>query len=191
VNVVLTETTVVFVGPLEQGSIAYVDGDWLPRDAALVDIDALIVTRPSDGDGVAQALGVLAAPVRETIAALGGRGEIVGDGAVAQVLRAELGVDTSESAPELIVDLTGDPECILSALRRLGDLGTLVLAGQAAGRQLDIDLYPDVHVRGLRLVGAPRTGDARAPAETRFSPPVAAQIGEPAPAGGQWYRISP
>jgi threonine dehydrogenase-like Zn-dependent dehydrogenase len=52
-----------------------------------------------------------------------------------------------------IVDTTGDPDAIADATRSLADLGTLVLAGETHGGTLAIDLYPDVHVRGLRMVG--------------------------------------
>ena len=42
---------------------------------------------------------------------------------------------------------------IVDATRRVADLGTIVLVGEALGRTADMNLYADVHVRGLTLVG--------------------------------------
>lgn len=61
--------------------------------------------------------------------------------------------DPGERAPTLIVERSGRPEAILAATRRLADGGRLVLAGDTPDGRLDIDLYPDVHRRGLTLVG--------------------------------------
>ncbi len=68
-------------------------------------------------------------------------------------------------APTCIVDTTGCPSAIVRASTRLADRGTLVLAGQPAGRRLSMSLYPDVHRRGLRLVGVapPLSGAHHAP----------------------------
>jgi hypothetical protein len=52
-----------------------------------------------------------------------------------------------------VVDTTGDPETIRSALDRVSDLGMVVLAGESSGRVLDLDLYSSVHRRGLFVVG--------------------------------------
>ena len=58
------------------------------------------------------------------------------------------------------MDTTGDPEVIRDSTRRLSAFGILVLVGEVLGRRLDIDLYPDVHQRGLRIVGvAPPLAD--------------------------------
>lgn len=86
--------------------------------------------------------------------------EVTGDGELATEVRGALAAVTDSQprnagrpagAPACIVDTTGQPEVIEAALTRLADLGLLVLAGPVS--ELALDLYPDVHVRGLRLVG--------------------------------------
>lgn len=190
---VVTAETVVFVGPLDAGHVAYVDADSLPGRGE-AEIEALVVPEGTTiDDRGARALGALSAPVREALASLTGRLEVVGEGAVARCIRAERSAQGSvEDVPDVIVDLTGDPEAISAALRRLADLGTLVLAGDSGARPVDLDFYPDVHVRGLRLVGVPGVGHVDAPAAaTPCDAPVEARVGRQVPAGALWYRASP
>jgi threonine dehydrogenase-like Zn-dependent dehydrogenase len=83
-----------------------------------------------------------------------------GRGIVSRLIREILSVQLvlpadQDSRPAAIVDATGDPARLVELTRRLADLGTLVLVGEPLGRSLDMQLYPDVHVRGLRLVGVP------------------------------------
>jgi threonine dehydrogenase-like Zn-dependent dehydrogenase len=59
----------------------------------------------------------------------------------------------SAEHPQAVVDATGDPAVIVDATRRVVDLGTVVLVGEALGRTVEMNFYPDVHVRGLTLVG--------------------------------------
>lgn len=78
--------------------------------------------------------------------------EVTGEGEVAAAVRAAVGTDAiTEMAPSCIVETTGRPEVIEQSLARLADLGLLVLAG--VPQALTIDLYADVHLRGLRVVG--------------------------------------
>ena len=81
--------------------------------------------------------------------------EIAGRGLIAQQVRLLVGApsETPVERPQAIVDTTGDPSVIAHATRRVADLGTVVLAGEPLGRQFELNLYPDVHVRGLTLVG--------------------------------------
>jgi threonine dehydrogenase-like Zn-dependent dehydrogenase len=95
---------------------------------------------------------------RDAAAAVeGGRGaaEVVGRGLVAARVRQLVGDRgrLSDQAPAAVVDTTGDPVVIRSALDRVANLGTIVLAGESAGRELDVDLYSSVHRRGLVVVG--------------------------------------
>ena len=55
----------------------------------------------------------------------------------------------------VIVEETGDPAEIEGALARAEDLGTVVLAAQVAEGEAMVDLYADLHVRGLTLLTAP------------------------------------
>lgn len=86
--------------------------------------------------------------------------EVTGCGVLAAYLH-ELAPDyvgrgSHDTRPAAVIETTGDPVVIAEATERLVDLGVLVLAGEPLGRRLDLDLYPDVHVRGLRIRGIPR-----------------------------------
>jgi threonine dehydrogenase-like Zn-dependent dehydrogenase len=124
------------------------------------------------------------------------RVHVVGTGAVAYVVRHRHAARRDEQGrPDVVVDLTGDPEVIRDAVRTVADLGTVVLAGSAMPPSLDLDTYPDLHVRGLRLVGVPMATAADQPltapcAEESPGPPAEVGLGVPVPAGARWYRIS-
>lgn len=161
---------VVLFADLPPGSLAYVDRDWLPAGSGVVPgivaapngVIAWCDGPPAEGwddaeTGTAAALALLAVS-REAAAVVEGLApvEVTGDGLVARRLRALLeGHVAGEGAerPEAIVDTTGNPATILDATRRVADLGTVVLAGECPGRPTELDLYPDVHVRGLTLAG--------------------------------------
>jgi threonine dehydrogenase-like Zn-dependent dehydrogenase len=97
------------------------------------------------------------------LAALGtDAAEVVGAGALADALRARL--PAPAAPPAAIVDTTGDPAAIADALARVDDLGTVVLAGPVPEGTVALDLYADVHVRGLTVVGVAPDGDGGAPA---------------------------
>jgi hypothetical protein len=126
--------------------------------------------------------------------------EVTGDGIIARRIRAIVGSapvpgTTGVERPGAVVDTTGDPAVILAATQRLTDFGILALVGEPLGRPLDLDLYADVHRRGLRVVGvAPPLSD---PVDTGGAPlphalepdPVAVAAGAPLPPGAAWYRI--
>ena len=95
------------------------------------------------------------------IAALPAEGsvEVTGDGEMAAELRSRLRerINGARDRIGAAVDTTGDPAVITDLLTRLADLGTLVLAGPPAPEPPALDLYADLHVRGLTVVGiAPR-----------------------------------
>jgi len=81
--------------------------------------------------------------------------EVTGLGPLADSLRADLGVAASsaESRPGTIVETTGETAEVIAALVRVRDLGTVVLAGPTTRDAAPIDLYADLHVRGLTVVG--------------------------------------
>ena len=79
--------------------------------------------------------------------------EIVGTGAFANDLRRILPPIQSSENPTLIVESSGDTSAIEAALDRVDDLGTIVLAGPLPELPLSLDLYSDLHVRGLTVVG--------------------------------------
>lgn len=179
-------------------TVAYIDAEWLVKEDA--DAPALTIepdatmrfgvrtatppagTEPDTAALLAFAsLAAAAAGLVEGVHAV----EVTGSGIVAELVRASVGTAPSGGTPHAIVDTTGDPVVIADATRRLADLGLLVLAGEALGRTGDLDVYPDVHVRGLRIVGAGPF--------LSHSLPAAAPTGMPAPADlsakAPWYRV--
>lgn len=187
----VSEAVVVFRGDVPRGSAAYVDREWLPVGGSGA-VPALVVAS-HDPDATAAAA-LLTVAQDAAAAAKPGSVDVVGAGMLAQLVR--LVTDGASERPHAIVDTTGDPAAIASALERVADLGTVVLAGESLGRRADLDLYCSVHVRGLTLVGIAGPVAAGAPAtdtamlaECRRAL-VPARFGEPAPSGGAWYRIS-
>jgi hypothetical protein len=188
VKAIVTSDGVLFSGDLPAGRIAYVDG---AQTNASGTVEAMIVEAGGEGDDPGAALSALLAPIRAALAAVEGALDVLGEGAVAAALRAERAGPAAGEPPAVVVDLTGDPERIRDATRRLADLGTLVL-GRDPAAPCDLDLYPDVHVRGLRLVGAPPAVGVRADGNGPSAQPdvVEARAGAPAPRGAALYRVS-
>jgi threonine dehydrogenase-like Zn-dependent dehydrogenase len=88
--------------------------------------------------------------------------EVVGTGALADevrrlLLRERVRLPRADERPTAIIETTGKPAALETALQRVDDLGTVVLAGPLPTRPLALDLYADLHVRGLTLVGVSRT----------------------------------
>jgi hypothetical protein len=75
-------------------------------------------------------------------------------------------------------------------------MGVLVLAGEPGDRALRLDLYPDVHLRGLQVVGVPPTRPDVLPSDLgaaaadylEVERPTAVRAGEPLPRAS-WYRL--
>ena len=129
--------------------------------------------------------------------------DVVGTGLIARQVRALLEESVSErrtERPRAIIDTTGAPSAIVDATRRVAALGTVVLVGEDLGRETDMNVYPDVHARGLSLIGIgpPLQNDAPF-AETGFNDDliascrkalVAVSPGAPLRPGAAWYRVS-
>jgi threonine dehydrogenase-like Zn-dependent dehydrogenase len=154
---------------LPAGASAYVDRDWLTDGAVAPPALRFIpdegftwptgVTVPSSGDAddeAARLLAALIAAVADAVPA-GGSVLVSGTGAVAQGVRTALGSRATAEAdrPDTIVETTGHPEAITEATERVADLGCVVLAATPRGGAMSFDLYPDIHRRGLRVVGVP------------------------------------
>lgn len=95
------------------------------------------------------------ARVAAVLEALGGAApvEIAGEGELADALRARLGNRLAGSGrPAAVVVASEDPDAIRAALSAVDDLGLVVLAAPVP-EPLALDLYPDVHVRGLTVAG--------------------------------------
>ena len=127
--------------------------------------------------------------------------DVVGAGIVASATRSYAGIPNGPPAarrPAAIVEATGEAANIREACGRVEDLGIVVLAGETNRRAVELNLYPDVHVRGLTLVGVPRPSeeDLLRTLDTRSEETEAAclaaltraQSGAPLPAG-TWFRI--
>lgn len=104
------------------------------------------------------------------------RVEIVGDGELAGALRDAVGTTARPGAGEVratwrralpgrlrgatgaerplaIAETTGEAGALAGAAARLADGGLLVLAGDGGPDTIALDLYRDIHRRGLRVVG--------------------------------------
>ena len=94
-----------------------------------------------------------------------GRGpvEVLGAGTLADRLRERLAPlpAPDRGRPRTVVETTGEPAQLARAFELVDDLGTVVLAGPLQGGAA-IDLYADVHVRGLTLVAIPPSSEDRA-----------------------------
>ena len=208
----------VVAGELPPGTTAYVDADWLPPEGP---VPALVRTgdgmlRWLDGEPVPEPPGLapdaaaalaLLAVAWAAAAAAGPVGpdsvRVEGRGLIADSIRRRLGLGRSGPlqgrSPAVVVDASGDPRTIEEATHHLRNLGTLVIVGQEAGRPLDLNLYRDVHKRGLRLVGIapPLAGplpapapDERAAAETAAAAVGPSRLGQPLTGTHLWYRFS-
>ncbi len=112
-------------------------------------------TEPAAELGAAAMFALAEAAVRAADAAPAGDLEITGSGLLADTVRqlaAERRGEGGGSRPSAIVETTGGQQEISAALQRLSDLGILVLAVPPA-EPIALDLYSDVHVRGLQVVG--------------------------------------
>ena len=101
------------------------------------------------------------AAVAAAVPAGAGPREVTGDGPLAQALRARLAAAPGAgAAPAVIVETTGNPGAIRAALARVADLGTVVLAGPVTPGPVALDVYGDLHARGLTLVAMAPGADA-------------------------------
>jgi hypothetical protein len=217
IRATLRQDTVTFDHDLAVGSSAYVDADWIPAQSQDTDIPALVAKGDqlrflAGGSANAQTMAILvpsgadldqlaaaafiAVACAAAAAAAGSRtAEVSGDGFIAAAARrilASKAPSGHDQRPEAIVEVTGEPDAIAAACARVADLGTVVLAGESGARSAPMNLYTDVHSRGLRLrgVGGPLSGDPGgvAPLAQPLTAPARAHAGEPV-ALASWYRI--
>ena len=71
-------------------------------------------------------------------------------------------IDSREQRPDRLTDTTGDATEVERLLGEVRDLGVVVLAGARVSKDTSIDLYTDLHVRGLTLIAGDPEGDADA-----------------------------
>jgi threonine dehydrogenase-like Zn-dependent dehydrogenase len=128
-------------------------------------------------------------------AAPAGHVEVIGDGLTAVSVRAALSRRGARSArPAALIDCAGDPVRLLELIPRVQDQGVVVLAGEPQCHELAVDLYVDVHRRGLRIIGAPRP-ETHAPVtdETRIGRALEqlehVQPGAAPPTAAPWFAV--
>jgi hypothetical protein len=208
------------VPALPAGSVAYIDRDWLPASsgevpALVADADGGLawcggpsVRIPSGHDSDTAAALALLAVAQAAVAGAedvpADSIDVVGRGLIALQVRALLGDSALERGiePRVIIETTGDPSAIVDATRRVAALGTVALVGEPLERRAEMNLYPDVHMRGLTLVGVSPplqgAGTLFASIDAGGSLVVSARdalvaptAGATLPLGAAWYRVSP
>jgi hypothetical protein len=204
----------VLEGTLEPGISAYIDAEWLGGTEAC-EVAAMTVDlagglrfrghtwQSPAGVGADQAaLLAFSSFAQQAVDALTDRDRevvsVMGSGITAaevrRLLDAARGSEAEADRPAAVIDTTGDPGVIIDATRRLADRGALILAGECLGRRTDINLYSDVHVRGLRVVGlGPLLSRDPAPGDPAERPDAGDSLavvcfGEVLPTA-MWYRV--
>ena len=89
--------------------------------------------------------------VLDALHAEAGTVAVVGHDSLAVELLQQFGATTA--TPTIVVETTGTTEGVAAALSEVADLGHVVLAGRTSAEMPDLDLYADLHVRGLTLLG--------------------------------------
>ena len=212
IETVFVDGGLALAAELEPGWVAYVDRDWVPPDPGLP-VRALAIDAESgkgrfgdgepltldSGDPDRIAVRVLLDVAHEAAAAAGRLRpvEVLGSGITAAFIAAILGSSPGRQQasvqPRAIVETTGDPETIADATQRLADLGTLVLAGDAFGDSVRLNLYPDVHSRGLVIAGIRpplASQNCEGSPALEAAAPVPVRSGEPLDLDAPWYRLA-
>ncbi len=209
--------TVVFDFVLDNGLVAFVDREWSLREEsvpALLVGDAevawwdgfdvcarhVIATKARDPQQVAS--DVIAALATTAVAAIAdtarSHAAVTGTGVVAASMRALIGVSAPSSRAgaghldderlPAALDTTGSSEEIMGLAARLHDLGTLVMAAPQTPSSGAVDLYSDLHRRGLRVVGVPPLVVGIASPDVHISPAQPALLGQ-STSSASWYRL--
>lgn len=87
---------------------------------------------------------------------------VAGEGTLARDLKERLRSRLADpgAGASMVIETTGEPEQIARALKSVENLGVIVLAGPPPAEPVALDLYGDLHVRGLRMIGL-RAGGAK------------------------------
>ena len=179
------------------GCAAFFDREWVSPDRVTA-VPAIVVAG-SPAEQVAEAARALAGIAHAAIAAAGdGPVAVTGSGLIAAEACRRLAAEgrlavVSERSPAAIIETTGDPGAIVEATRQVRDLGRVVLVGEPLGRAYRLDVYPDLHARGLHLIARGRPG---APAPLATDGEVGAEQrlqtlapGEPLDSAALWFCV--
>lgn len=158
---------IVLDAGIDAGEEFWVDVDWLRDDRAtaaivataervvLPDGTTLYTKQHAPEDVSIAVFASLAARAATLARSFGGPVTVNGRGLLARFTRILLGLEGEEpDRPAVIVDTVGSATAIGAAASRLADMGALVLAAPTEAT-VSIDLYPDVHLRGLTVAGVP------------------------------------
>jgi hypothetical protein len=183
-------------GEVAEQRCAVLDREWAPRGTTTA-VPALVLDALGD-DAALLGAHALVAIAREAVgAATEDAVAVTGEGLVAfeaRRLLQEQGRLARDDAqpPSSVIETTGDPAAVADATQRVRTMGAVVLAGEPAGRVGDLDFYPDVHRRGLRIVGVGRAVSSSPPPDRGELPDglQRLRIGERLDQTARWYCVS-
>jgi threonine dehydrogenase-like Zn-dependent dehydrogenase len=174
-------------GPMNVSSAIFVHGEEVRSPSG-----AMRLVGSSDRDRVVWTMiDTLAAAVAEEAGQRSAVARVLGGGLLASRIRARITMNDDVTEPaEVVIETTGSAAGTTRACSVAADLGTVLLAVTPLEGTLSYDLYPDVHRRGLNLVGVPDpAGDSHhgQGSMDAFSPPSQIASGEPSPPTSQWF----
>ena len=80
-------------------------------------------------------------------------------------LRTVLRAINRGELPDIVVDATGAPNAVRSAMSAVADGGKVIMVGSPRGIAGDVDFYADLHGRSIALIGAHGTAIGVEPRE--------------------------
>jgi hypothetical protein len=181
---------------LPEGQVAVLDREWAPsgRSSAI----PVVMLDTDEGDATERGAAALADIARAAVAAVTeDTVAVTGAGFVAfearRLLRGQgrLAPDDAEFPPAAFIETTGEPSVVREATERVRTMGTVALAGEPLARPYDLDLYPDIHLRGLRLLGIARPEPASG-TSYKGDPRVGLQeiaVGDRLDDSARWYCV--
>lgn len=121
------------------------------------------------------------------------------NGILAWILGRMLDLRPSVTRPALIIDVTGSGRLLADAIDRLDDGGTLLATDHDPTSPMTVDPYPDLHSRGLHLIGVSATLTAPDLDSAAESPELSFVLdrlrtvreGDPPDHDGLWFRVQP
>ena len=197
---------IVFEGGLPHGTHAFIDADWISSEG----VSSLVATSgefewdgnrwPIQGHDVGAAAAGLLANFAATAVrtardhgcsnvGVSGRGAIAGE--VVRLLGPSPNSGDLSERPDGWVVCEGTSDAIHSALARVADSGVVILCGPTSGLPFALDLYRDIHLRSLAVVGLDLTHVAGSQSFPQLVPApfIDAEFDEPATLG-PCYRLS-
>jgi threonine dehydrogenase-like Zn-dependent dehydrogenase len=198
ITATVAETSVRFEFVLDEGEVAFVDADWLPA-AGRTAVAAITISSGDDHQPVEIARGQLAATAGAAVAGLKNHDvdlasiHVPGRGAVADEVRRRLGLEVgppteTPARPRVWIETSGAPEALETALAGVADLGTVVLTAPAREPTIAIDLYRDIHLRGLHLHAVGTEPTDAGEEHSSLPDPIPVTPGQTVPLRG-WYWL--